>query len=72
MGTSREKTTRQIKKIMADNELEEDLDRWHDGIKFESIAKTEFDTMHNCKILLGGLFIDFNLLFLAASPDYLN
>lgn len=39
------------------------------GIQFESIAKTEFETMYNCKVLPAGLFIDFKLPFLAASPD---
>ncbi|KAL4083865.1 hypothetical protein QTP88_029181 [Uroleucon formosanum] len=39
------------------------------GIQFESIAKTEFETMYNLKVLPAGLFVDFNLPFLAASPD---
>ncbi|KAF0760963.1 Exonuclease [Aphis craccivora] len=39
------------------------------GIQFESIAKPEFETMYNLKVLPASLFVDFNLSFLAASLD---
>lgn len=43
------------------------------GIQFESIAKPrakpKFETMYNLKVLPTSLFVDFNLPFLAASPD---
>lgn len=38
-------------------------------IQFESIAKTEFETIYNCKVLPTGLFVDLNLPFLSTSPD---
>jgi len=40
-------------------------------LQFEPIAKQEFKKLYVCNVKLAGLFVDFDLPYLAASPDRL-